>query len=129
MTPDNRTPRKRRRRRRRGQGGPAGSPPGANGSSNGSPSPGNEAVPQHRDGESHFGGGGGAGQQRRRRRRSRQRGGPGGGDRYERSAEPYVPPTDIAPGELTEVSGVLHIKPNGVGILVNAANNYVPQPG
>ena len=125
MTPDNRTPRKRRRRRRRGQGGPAGSQPGVNGTNNGSPSPGNEAVPQYREGGGgHFDGGGG----RRRRRRSRGRGGPGG-ERHERGAEPYVPPTDIAPGDLTEVSGVLYVKPNGAGILVNAANNYVPTQG
>ncbi len=36
---------------------------------------------------------------------------------------------DLAPGELTAVSGVLYIKPNGGGILVKVENNYVPQPG
>jgi transcription termination factor Rho len=38
-------------------------------------------------------------------------------------------PIDVAPGELVQTSGVLYIKPNGVGILVSAENNYVPQPG
>jgi len=42
-----------------------------------------------------------------------------------------VPPSieNIAPGELTAVSGVLYIKPNGSGLLVSVENNFVPQPG
>jgi transcription termination factor Rho len=69
--------------------------------------------------------GSGPGAQRRRRRRQRHRG--------RETGMPMAPeapiPTDIAPGELTAVSGVLYIKPNGGGILVQAANNYVPFPG
>jgi transcription termination factor Rho len=38
-------------------------------------------------------------------------------------------PTDIPASELTPVSGVLYIKVNGGGILVNTINNYAPQPG
>jgi transcription termination factor Rho len=33
----------------------------------------------------------------------------------------------LAPGEAVPVIGVLYLKPNGHGILVNPANNYVPQ--
>ena len=65
----------------------------------------------------------------RRRRRSRRRGrnrGAGGGGGTE-AATPA--PTDFAPGELVAAGGVLYIKPNGVGILVQSENNYVPQPG
>jgi transcription termination factor Rho len=40
-----------------------------------------------------------------------------------------APPMDIAPGELVAASGVLYIKPNGTGLLVDAANNYYPTPG
>ncbi|HET7705827.1 MAG TPA: transcription termination factor Rho [Thermoanaerobaculia bacterium] len=65
----------------------------------------------------------------RRRRRSRRRGrsrGAGGGG----GAEPVAQtPADFAPGELVAAGGVLYIKPNGVGILVQTENNYVPQPG
>jgi transcription termination factor Rho len=38
-------------------------------------------------------------------------------------------PIDIPPGELVPVSGVLFIKPNGAGLLVDPANNYYQQPG
>jgi transcription termination factor Rho len=38
-------------------------------------------------------------------------------------------PTDIPASELTPVSGVLFLKPNGAGLLVNSANNYAPQQG
>ena len=120
MTPEDRTPRKRRRRRRRtGSAAGTGSPV-----SNGNgPSPGNEAQPS---GQNYAGAGGG-----RRRRRSRGR----RGDQREQGQRPYdpnaaqAPPIDLAPGELTTVSGVLWIKPNGSGLLVQAENNYVPQPG
>ncbi|HKR65839.1 MAG TPA: transcription termination factor Rho [Thermoanaerobaculia bacterium] len=40
-----------------------------------------------------------------------------------------APPIDVAPGELVPAGGVLYIKPNGAGILVDAANNYYPQQG
>ena len=36
---------------------------------------------------------------------------------------------DIAPGELVAAAGVLYIKPNGTGILVDPANNYYVQQG
>ncbi|HEX7151911.1 MAG TPA: transcription termination factor Rho [Thermoanaerobaculia bacterium] len=36
---------------------------------------------------------------------------------------------DIPPGELAQVAGVLFVKPNGTGILVDPANNYYAQPG
>jgi transcription termination factor Rho len=89
------------------------------------PDPGNEAHsntsgPQPNGDRQPFG---------RRRRRSRRRGrnrGAGGGGGTE-AATPA--PTDFAPGELVAAGGVLYIKPNGVGILVQSENNYVPQPG
>jgi transcription termination factor Rho len=89
------------------------------------PEPGNEANsntsgPQPNGDRQPFG---------RRRRRSRRRGrnrGAGGGGGTE-AATPA--PTDFAPGELVAAGGVLYIKPNGVGILVQSENNYVPQPG
>jgi transcription termination factor Rho len=116
MTPDNRTPRKRRRRRRRPQDG---APPGPGGAPNGNTaSPGNEA-------QAHDGGG----FNRPRRRRSRNRKGGGGG-----SGRPSVAdvggtqaPVDIPPGEQVTVSGVLFLKNNGSGLLVQPSNNYVPQ--
>src|SRR5687768_637232 len=125
MTPEDRTPRKRRRRRRRTGGtGAEGQQPAGNGSR---PEPGNEANRPSFDG-----GGGAAGRRRKRSRRGRGRegGGGGGGGRspnYENGSS--APQLDIAPGELAPVSGVLFIKPNGTGILVDAANSYYPQPG
>jgi transcription termination factor Rho len=38
-------------------------------------------------------------------------------------------PIDVPPGELVPVKGVLYIKPSGSGMLVDVANNFVPQPG
>jgi transcription termination factor Rho len=38
-------------------------------------------------------------------------------------------PAEVTSGELLPSSGVLYVKPNGSGILVQASNNYVPQPG
>ena len=40
-----------------------------------------------------------------------------------------APPIDVAPGELIPASGVLWIKPNGAGMLVQPQNNYVPTAG
>jgi transcription termination factor Rho len=124
MTPEDRTPRKRRRRRRRGGSGAPGLP-GAEGNG---PSPGNEALPPQQ-----YGGGGGAGRNRRRRR-GRSGGGGGGGrgrdDRsYQQDSGPPPPLPDIEPGQLVPASGVLYIKPNGTGMLVNPANQYQPAPG
>ncbi len=80
--------------------------------------PGNEA-PQNGSPEGRFG--------RRRRRRSRHRGRPGEASQVSQGEN--LPVIDLAPGELTQVAGVLYVKPNGGGILVQAANNFVPQPG
>ena len=83
------------------------------------PSPGNEAVPQN------YGGGGG-GRRRRRSRRGRSRGDER--PRIQESSGP-MPPIDLEPGQLVPASGVLYIKPNGTGILVDPANNYQVMPG
>jgi transcription termination factor Rho len=118
MTPDNRTPRKRRRKRRRtgAEGQPLGNGNG--------PAPGNEAPrPQYADG------GGGPGAGRRRRRSRRGRGGREGERPYQDNGGPPPAPIDIAPGELVATSGVLFIKQNGSGLLVDPANNYYAQPG
>jgi transcription termination factor Rho len=118
MTPDNRTPRKRRRRRRRTGGSGSEGQPLANGNG---PSPGNEANPGQQFGE------GGGGRRRRRSRRGRGR-----------NDEPRLRPqpetaaaqvAEIAPGELVPVSGILYVKPNGGGMLVDPANNYYPTQG
>src|SRR5437764_9363804 len=110
MTPEDRPPRKRGRRRRRRGTGSAGPDSG-----NGNPQMSNadsigNTVDPYRDRS-----GSGPGAQRRRRRRQRSRGGREAGS----PLPPEAPiPVDIAPGELTPVSGVLYIKPNGGGLLV-----------
>jgi transcription termination factor Rho len=123
MTPDNRTPRKRRRRKRR----PGGAAPNGSGqppmelNGNG-PSPGNEAIPPGQQ----YGQGGGGGRRRRRSRRGRGRGG------EMRPQEPLMnggPALDLAPGETIDATGILFIKQNGTGILVQPENSYHPQPG
>jgi len=119
MTPEDRTPRKRRRRRRRTGPGGEGQQPLANGNS---PSPGNEAQPRQ------FDGGGGAGRGRRRRSR-RGRSGRDDGPRPRQENGSAAPPIDVAPGELVTVGGVLYVKPNGSGLLVDPAANYYPQVG
>ena len=111
MTPEDRTPRKRRRRRRRP--GSAGAEGQNVGNGNG-PSTNNEAQA------------GGAGGANRRRRRSRRGRGKEGRPAQEAGSSA---PIEIAPGEGVEVSGVLYIKPNGSGLLVDPTNNYYPQPG
>jgi transcription termination factor Rho len=119
MTVDNRPPRKRRRRRRRPQGATDGAP--SNNTSNGNDGAGNGSAgndasmtPQAAGDRQEF---------RRRRRRSRSRGGrpPMAG------GESSPVPIDIAPGEPIAAAGVLFIKPNGNGLLVDPNNNYVPQ--
>src|SRR5436305_15107762 len=119
MTPDNRQPRKRRRRRRRA--GAPGENPG-NGAPQGQPD-GNVALPGDQQ-PFNDGAGGGAG--RRRRNRSRRRGGKPQGYSGEMTPAPLI---DLPAGELAPVSGVLWIKPNGTGLLVQPANNYVPTAG
>ena len=79
-------------------------------------------MPQQ--GNEQFGGGGG-GRRRRRSRRRRQGGGSGGGGGAYAPETPL--PIDLPAGETMPVSGVLWIKPNGTGMLVQPANNYVPQ--
>ncbi len=123
MTPDNRTPRKRRRRRRRPQGDPTGMHPQHPQFTDGpAPELGNEALPPQPAGERpQFG---------RRRRRSRRRGRNRGGMGQPMMSDGQPAPViDIAPGELVAASGVLYIKPNGSGLLVDVEDNYVPKPG
>jgi len=118
MTPEDRSPRKRRRRRRRTGGAGAEGQPVGNG--NGSPS-----TNQNQSGDF---AGTGPGRARRRRSRRSQRADQGGGQRAQR--EPSIPSIDqVPPGELVPASGVLFIKPNGAGLLVDPANNYYPQQG
>ncbi|HYO78891.1 MAG TPA: transcription termination factor Rho, partial [Thermoanaerobaculia bacterium] len=119
MTPDNRTPRKRRRRRRRtgAEGQPLGNGNG--------PAPGNEAARPQQFAD----GGSGAGGKRRRRSR-RGRGGREEGGRPQRQDNGGgSAPIDVAPGELVAAAGVLFVKQNGAGLLVDPANNYYVQPG
>ncbi len=68
-------------------------------------------------------------------------GAPGGGRRRRRSrhrrrsqtlpqqGEGSSAPIEVPSGELVPASGVLYVKPNGTGLLVQASNNYVPQAG
>ncbi|MEA2568765.1 MAG: transcription termination factor Rho [Acidobacteriota bacterium] len=117
MTPDNRTPRKRRRRRRRPQDG---APAGNGGAPNGNTaSPGNEARAHD---------GGGLNRPRRRRSRNRKGGAGGSGRPMPGDNAGTQTPIDIPPGEQVTVSGVLFLKNNGSGLLVQPGNNYVPQP-
>jgi transcription termination factor Rho len=113
MTPEDRNPRKRRRRRRRPQAGGAqpanGAAPAATGNQT-------QAAP------------GPEGDRGRRRRRSRRRTRPGEAPLNGGGGTP-APAIEYAPGELTETSGVLYVKANGGGLLVDPANSYVPQPG
>ena len=122
MTPEDRTPRKRRRRRRRTGGAGGEGQPSTNGHR---PEPGNEAQPA----AAYRGGGGSSAAGGGRRRRRSRRG--GRGEERPRAQEngSSAPPVDIAPGELVPASGVLFVKANGTGILVDPANNYYVQPG
>jgi transcription termination factor Rho len=118
MTPDDRQPHKRRRRRRRSQGAFVGQPsPGGNGPHQG-PSAGSD---NSQGGDAPYPSPGGG----RRRRRSRHRRRSGVFPQDTGGAAPV----EVTSGELLPAGGVLYIKPNGSGILVQSANNYVPQPG
>jgi len=65
--------------------------------------------------------------QQARRKRSRRRGRP---QRDGEQLEPQQQANDSGPtGELAPAAGVLYIKANGNGVLVNASANYVAQPG
>src|SRR5258706_14989114 len=116
---DDRQPRKRRRRRRRG-GGPTNM--NGDGTVNGNVAPQNGNALQN----DRFGGGAG---RRRRQRHRKGRGSGGGGGGYAPEPSRGPPPIDLPPGELAPVKGVLYIKPSGSGILVDVANNFVPQQG
>ena len=115
MTTDNRTPRKRRRRRRRPGAGPEGQ---SQGNGNTAAAPGNDSQ-LAADGT----------RRRRRSRRGRGRGEGREGRSVAQENGSSAPPIDIPPGELAPVSGVLFIKANGTGILVDPSNNYYVQPG
>ena len=118
MTPDDRQPHKRRRRKRRPQGAFVGQPsPGGNGPYQGLPA--GSDNPQGGDAPYPSPSGG------RRRRRSRHRRRSGVFPQDTGGAAPV----EVTSGELLPAGGVLYIKPNGSGILVQSANNYVPQPG
>jgi transcription termination factor Rho len=80
-------------------------------------------MPQQPGNDQQYGGGGG--RRRRRSRRRRQGGGSGGGGGAYAPETPL--PIDLPAGETMPVSGVLWVKPNGTGLLVQPANNYVPQ--
>jgi transcription termination factor Rho len=121
MNSEERTPRKRRRRRRR----PAGQGQGPN-----TQAPQNAAAaPSVDPGQRDDGAGGAQGRSRRRRSRRRTRGRNGDAPRSEQA--PQQAAVDfVETGEAARtVEGVLYIKPNGAGILVDPANNYVSRPG
>ncbi|MHB0970248.1 MAG: transcription termination factor Rho [Thermoanaerobaculia bacterium] len=116
MTTEERSSRRRRRKRRsRSQTSPNGQPNGETRVSEGNQQP---APPgQQAAGAS------------RRRKRSRRRGRrPGEGNAPEIGASGGE---RAAPGPIegTPVNGVLYVRPNGSGVLVNPANNYVAQSG
>jgi transcription termination factor Rho len=76
-----------------------------------------------------YSGGAGGGDKNRRRRRSRR--GRGRDERPVRQENggSAPAPIDVAPGELVPAGGILFIKQNGGGVLVDPANGYHPQPG
>ncbi|HUF18834.1 MAG TPA: transcription termination factor Rho, partial [Thermoanaerobaculia bacterium] len=116
--PENRPPRRRRRRRRRAPGNSAGAPGSGNAATTASPQEDQASRPQPE---------GRARGNAPRKKRSRSR---GGRSRESESIQDSSSQLDSGPtGELVPASGVLHIKPNGNGVLVNAGNNYVIQPG
>ncbi|MGA7614885.1 MAG: transcription termination factor Rho [Thermoanaerobaculia bacterium] len=111
MTSEDRD-RKRRRRRRRSRPGASpkqgnAAPPAENG--------GNQRSEQTAPAEAKPGG-------RRKRSRRRRR-----SDGHQAPAQGQ--PRETTSGEPVEVTGILHIKPNGGGVLVSPQNDYVPQPG
>jgi transcription termination factor Rho len=112
-------PRRRRRRRRRGQGpGPAAQ--GGAQAQPGAPLPPDDgAEPQDLQP-------GADGASRNRRRRSRRRGRRPGEGSPEATGQPALPGEPAVQGA---AEGVLWIKPNGTGVLVSYANNYVAKHG
>jgi transcription termination factor Rho len=120
MTPEERTPRKRRRKRRRAQG--PGSPQGGPQTA---PNGNGQAPAEAREGGGQQPAGQGRGRSRRRRSRHRGRHHEGQPP-FETNGESEAP---VASGEPITLDGVLYIKPNGSGLLVKSSNNFVPQPG
>src|SRR5581483_8706552 len=119
MTPEDRQQRRRRRRRRRSHAAGQPLPPDGSmtqGSQNGGESP-FQTPPM--PGQPGAPGGG----RRRRRSRHRRR------QQMLQQGEGATTPLEVPSGELVPAGGVLYVKPNGTGILVQASNNYVPQPG
>jgi transcription termination factor Rho len=117
MTTEERTPRRRRRRRRR----PQGQNPNPTATPQTTAAEGNVAERQPRFDDE----GRPSTTSRRRRSRHRNRRPEGGAGRSD--APPSGNVSLPEPGELREAEGVLYVKPNGVGVLVNPANNYVMQ--
>ncbi|MBW3671044.1 MAG: transcription termination factor Rho [Acidobacteria bacterium] len=103
MSTDDQKPKKRKRRRRRksiqSEGGQPSNPPQSTGQDD---------------------------RARRKKRRRRRGGGGGGGNAAAQQAE-RIPPSQQ--GETTAVDGVLYVKSNGQGLLVQPSNNYSPAPG
>jgi len=106
MTTEERKPRRRRRRRKKGGAGQG------------------QASDGMASGQSSVGNGAGSSQGSRRRSRRRRRKGPGSA-----SPELAAGAAQIVGEDPGVVSGVLHVKSNGNGILVNPSNNYVPRGG
>ncbi|HVT04299.1 MAG TPA: transcription termination factor Rho [Thermoanaerobaculia bacterium] len=115
MTPEETKNRKRRRRRRRPNGNNAATPNPQGG--NGSDAP----PPPERTAQ-----GSAAPQNRSRRRRSRHRRRGEGEPRFD-SPRTVSGDQPALPEVVDEASGVLFIKANGTGFLVNPANNYIAQ--
>jgi transcription termination factor Rho len=110
-TEENRAPRRRRRRRRRPQGGANDAAPMSSSS-----------APLSNHGDP---GGSQPGQGKRsRRRRSRRRGRGRDGEPMETTAPAEVTAVST---ETVPASGVLFVKPNGVGVLVKMSNNYIAE--
>jgi len=115
MTPEEPKNRKRRRRRRRPNGNAATTPNPQSGNGSDQP-PAPERTAQSAANP----------QNRTRRRRSRHRRRGEGEPRFD-SPRPVSDDQPALPETVTEVGGVLFIKPNGTGTLVNPANNYMAQ--
>lgn len=103
MSTDDQKPKKRKRRRRRKPGKSEGGQPN---------NPPQSAAQDDRS---------------RRKKRRRRRGSTGGGGNGAGQQVERIPPSQQ--GETTPVDGVLYVKPNGQGLLVQSSNNYSPAPG
>ena len=110
-------PRRRRRRRRRGQGTGTAAP--------GTSTPAQAGLPPDEGMEPQEQAVGADGVARSRRRRSRRRGRRPGDGPIDSSTQPVSSDTPIQGA----AEGVLWVKPNGTGVLVSLANNYVARHG